>query len=53
MQHLQELTGQERTPEERELVDDINFLRKQAGEPPMSPQEENLCIAQARMVGDL
>ncbi len=44
---------QVRTPEERRIIEATNESRARCGERPLTEQEENLWVAQARMIGAL
>ncbi len=47
--YLRELGDRDRTPEEREFIADMERLEGR----PLTPQEANVAIAQARMIGHL
>lgn len=46
-------TRPKRTPEEQRFLDDLERLRKLENAPPMTIQEENLTLDEARAMGDL
>jgi len=49
LKHFLDGVGPDRTPEEREYLQDMARMKGRS----LTPQEEVLYIAQARMIGDL
>lgn len=47
------MAAPDRTPDEQQLIEDLNVLRAREGAPPMTEQQENVSIAQAYMIGHL